>query len=148
MLGSASAQQYIPEANSIKMLPVISAEWNHNLFLQPYMTTAGDGQLISWTTQDSSVTTETQKANPNFVTKKLAITNKAGSATYTTFTVTNNKVAATDVIIINQKSGTDKYEAYITNVSAGSFAVTFADMSGTTTEQPVFSFAVIKGATA
>ena len=35
-----------------------------------------------------------------------------------------------------------------TTPAAGSFRVTFADVSGTTTEQPVFNFAVIKAVTA
>jgi hypothetical protein len=72
----------------------------------------------------------------------------AGSGTYQTFTVTNSTVADTDVVIVSQKSGTDPYKIFVTNVSAGSFDITFATASGTTTEQPVFNFAVIKAATA
>jgi hypothetical protein len=104
--------------------------------------TTGAGSTV---TQASSRTTG---VTINAVTGSITLVSAAGSSAYNTFTVTNNKVAATDVIIINQKSGTDKYEVFITNVSAGSFAVTFADMNGTTVEQPVFSFAVIKGITA
>ena len=74
----------------------------------------------------------------------ITLYNAAGTSSYTSFTVTNNKVAATDVIIVNQKSGTDKYETFVTAVAAGSFRITFSDTSGTTTEQPVFNFAVIK----
>jgi hypothetical protein len=83
----------------------------------------------------------------NAITGSITLVSSTGSSAYNTFTVTNNKVLATDVIIINQKSGTDKYETYITNVSNGSFAVTFADVSGTAVEQPVLNFAVIKGVT-
>jgi hypothetical protein len=104
--------------------------------------TTGAGSTV---TQASSRTTG---VTINAVTGSITLVSAAGSSAYNTFTVTNNKVAATDVIIINQKSGTDKYEVFITNVSAGSFAVTFADINGTTVEQPVFSFAVIKGITA
>jgi hypothetical protein len=84
----------------------------------------------------------------NAISGSITLVSAAGSASYATFTVTNNKVAATDVIIINQKSGTDKYEAWISNVAAGSFNVTFQDTSGTTTETPVFNFAVIKAVAA
>ena len=55
-------------------------------------------------------------------------------------------VAATDVVCVVQKSGTDKYMTHVTNVAAGSFQITFATTGGTTTEQPVFNFALIKGA--
>ena len=78
----------------------------------------------------------------------ITLVSAAGSTAWQTFTVTNNTVAATDVPRVVQKSGTDKYMIHVTNVAAGSFQVTFATTGGTTTEQPVFNFAVIKGATA
>lgn len=84
----------------------------------------------------------------NKISGAITLFSAAGSATYNTFVVTNSTVSATDVIIVNQKSGTDKYEAYITNVAASSFSITFATTGGTTTEQPVFSFAVIKAVAA
>jgi len=77
----------------------------------------------------------------------ITLFSAAGSATYQTFTVTNNKVAATDTIIVNQKSGTDLYEIHVTAVTAGSFNITFRTTGGTTSEQPVFNFAVIKAVT-
>lgn len=77
----------------------------------------------------------------------ITLVSAAGSASYQTFTVTNSTVAATDVVIVNQKSGTDKYIISVTAVTAGSFNITFATTGGTTTEQPVFNFAVIKGVT-
>jgi hypothetical protein len=61
--------------------------------------------------------------------------------------VTNSTVAATDVIILNQKSGTDLYDLMVTAVAAGSFNITFRTTGGSTTDTPVFNFAVIKGAT-
>lgn len=78
----------------------------------------------------------------------ITLVSAAGSATYQTFTVTNSTVAATDTVNICQKSGTDKYIVLVTNVAAGSFQITFATTGGTTTEQPVFNFAVIKAVTA
>lgn len=77
----------------------------------------------------------------------ITLVSAAGSTTFASFTVTNSLVAAADCIIINQQSGTDLYEIHVTNVAAGSFKVSFRTISGTTTEQPVFNFAVIKGAT-
>lgn len=81
-------------------------------------------------------------------TGSITLVSAAGSASYQTFTVTNSTVAATDVIVVNQKSGTDKYIILVTAVASGSFSITFATTGGTTTEQPVFNFAVIKGVTA
>jgi len=73
---------------------------------------------------------------------------QAGTTTAATFTVTNSTVAATDVIILNQKSGTDLYDLMVTAVAAGSFNLTFRTTGGTTTETPVFNFAVIKAVAA
>lgn len=75
----------------------------------------------------------------------ITLISAAGSATPASFTVTNTSVAATDVVIVNQKSGTDLYEIHVTAVGAGSFRITSFTTGGTTTEQPVFNFAVIKG---
>ncbi len=74
----------------------------------------------------------------------ITLVSAAGSATPQTFTVTNTTVAANDTIVVNQQSGTDLYEIFVTNVGSGSFKITFFTTGGTTTEQPVFNFAVIK----
>jgi hypothetical protein len=96
----------------------------------------------------TQITSRTTGVTINKISGSITLVSAAGSASYASFTVTNSTVAATDVIIVNQKSGTDKYEAWISNVAAGSFQITFADTSGTTTEQPVFNFAVIKAVAA
>ncbi len=75
----------------------------------------------------------------------ITLISAAGSATPATFTVTDTSVAATDTIILNEKAGTDLYELFVTAVAAGSFKVTSFTTGGTTTEQPVISFAVLKG---
>jgi hypothetical protein len=80
--------------------------------------------------------------NANCGTIKLFYTN--GSATYASFIVTNSSVAATDTIILNQQSGTDLYELNVTFVTNGSFRITFRTTGGTTLEEPIFNFAVIK----
>jgi hypothetical protein len=77
----------------------------------------------------------------------ITLVSAAGSTSWQTFTVTNSQVGAADTIQVSQKSGTDKYMIHVTAVGAGSFAITFATTGGTTTEQPVFNFTVLKGAT-
>lgn len=84
----------------------------------------------------------------NKICGSITLSSNAGTTTATTFTVTNSLVAATDVVFVCQKSGTDKYITLVTNVSAGSFAITAYTTGGTTTEQPVLNFTVIKAVNA
>lgn len=77
----------------------------------------------------------------------ITLISAAGSATPASFTVTDTSVAATDTIRVNEKSGTDLYEIFVTAVGSGSFRITSFTTGGTTTEQPVFNFSVIKGVT-
>lgn len=79
---------------------------------------------------------------------QITLVSAAGSATAATFTVTNSAVAITDGVVVWQVSGTDLYRIHITAVAAGSFNITFNTTGGTTTETPVFGFAVIKGVSA
>jgi len=101
-----------------------------------YATGAG-GAVTQGTSRTTGVTLDK-------ITGAITLFSAAGSATPASFTVTNSTVAATDVVIPSQKSGTDKYVLLITAVAAGSFQITFYTTGGTTTEQPVFNFAVIK----
>ena len=78
----------------------------------------------------------------------ITLVSAAGSTTPATFTVTNSFVDASDTVVVCQKSGTDKYDLSVSAVGAGSFAITFNTKSGTTTEQPVINFAVIKAVAA
>jgi hypothetical protein len=84
----------------------------------------------------------------NTPTGAITLFSAAGTTTATSFTVTNSTVADTDVVILSQKSGTDLYDLMVTAVGAGSFRITFRTTGGTTTETPVFNFAVIKGVSA
>jgi len=73
----------------------------------------------------------------------------AGSATPASFTVTNTTVAATDVIVLNIKSGaSNTYVLSVTTVAAGSFNITFYTTGGVASDTPIINFAVIKGVTA
>ena len=105
-----------------------------------YATGAG-GTVTQGTSRTTGVTLDK-------TTGAITLFSAAGTTSATTFTVTNSTVAATDVIILNQKSGTDLYDLMVTAVAAGSFNITFRTTGGTTTEQPVFNFAVIKGVAA
>ena len=96
-------------------------------------------------TQATSRTTGVTLSKP---TGAITMFSAAGSTTAATFTVTNTLVAATDTIILNQKSGTNLYDLLVTAVAAGSFNITFRTTSGTATDAPVINFALIKGVTA
>lgn len=92
----------------------------------------------------TQITSRTTGVTVNALCGAITLVSAAGTASWQTFTVTNSSVAATDVVQVCQKSGTDKNMIHVTAVAAGSFAVTFATTGGTTTETPVFNFIVHK----
>jgi len=96
----------------------------------------------------TQATSRTTGVTLNKTNGAITLVSAAGLATFQSFTVTNSTVAATDVVHVTQKSGTDLYQIFVTATAAGSFRITFATTGGTTIEQPVFNFAVIKGVTA
>jgi hypothetical protein len=96
----------------------------------------------------TQATSRTTGVTLNKTNGAITLVSAAGSATWQSFTVTNSTVAATDVVVLSQKSGTDLYMLEVTAVAAGSFRISFATTGGTTTEQPVFNFAVIKAVAA
>jgi hypothetical protein len=110
----------------------------------------GAGGLGYGTGSGGAVTQGTSRTNGVTLNKTngaITLFSAAGSTAWQSFTVTNSTVAATDTVIVNQKSGTDLYMIHVTNIAAGSFRITFATTGGTTTEQPVFNFAIIKAVT-
>jgi hypothetical protein len=96
-------------------------------------------------TQATSRTTGVTLSKPSGA---ITMFSAAGSVVAATFTVTNTLVAATDTIILNQKSGTNLYVLLVTAVAAGSFNVTFYTTGGIATDAPVINFSLIKGVTA
>ena len=96
----------------------------------------------------TQITSRTTGVTINANCGQITLVSAAGSATPASFTVTNSKVADGDVIILNQNSGTDLVELFVTDVAAGSFQITFFTTGGTTTETPVINFAVIKAVAA
>lgn len=103
-----------------------------------YGTTANVATVTQLTSRTTGVTINNPVGN-------IVLFSVANSQTDATFTVTNSFVEAGDVILVSQKSGTDPQRAAVTAVSAGSFKITCAAISGTTVESPVFNFVVVKG---
>lgn len=103
-----------------------------------YGTTANTANV----TQITSRTTTVINNNP---VGTVTLVSAAGSATAASFTVTNSFVDAGDTINLSVQSGTDPRSTFVTAVAAGSFNITTAAISGTTTEAPVINFTVIKG---
>lgn len=78
-------------------------------------------------------------------------TTSLAAAAEATFTVTNSKVAATDVVVVNiTPGGTGTPHVYVSSVAAGSFAITMTNLHATTadTSADVINFAVIKAVAA
>lgn len=109
--------------------------------------TAGIGYAVGSGSTVTQGTSRTTGVTINAVAGSITLFSTAGSATYQDFTVTNSAVGINDIIVINQRSGTDRYVIEVTAVAAGSFRVTFATTGGTTVESPVFNYAIIKGQT-
>lgn len=89
-------------SDSITMVPVVSAEWNHNLFNPPYITTAGDGTKISGTLSHGTVDSVNSGGKPNFTTKSFLMQNHNEDIKYTI--TTNNKSAYKIIIYVKTDS--------------------------------------------
>lgn len=96
----------------------------------------------------TQLTSRTTGVTLNKVSGAITLFAAAGSTTPATFTVTNTLVAITDTITLNQRSGTNLYQAIVTAVAAGSFNVTFWTTGGVASDSPVFNFNVLKGVNA
>ena len=107
--------------------------------VQLYGTTANTSNVTQGTSRTTAVTI-------NAPVGTITLFSTANSATDSTFTVNNSFVDAGDVVLVTQKSGTDPRRIAVTATAAGSFNVTSASISGTTTGAPVYNFVVIKGA--
>lgn len=110
---------------------------------------AGIGYATGAGVAATQATSRTTAVAANGVCGTITLVSAAGSATPFSFTFTNTSIAANDVVLISQKSGTDKYTTQVVSATAaGSCVITLANASGTTTETPVFNFVVIKGVAA
>jgi len=70
------------DAESISMTPVVSAEWNQNLFNPPHLTVAGDGSKITPTLTSGTIASVTSGAKENFTTKSFTMVAGVGSVKY------------------------------------------------------------------
>ena len=95
----------------------------------------------------TQATSRTTGVTLNKPTGAITLVSAAGSSTWQEFTVTNSLVTANDTFVLNQRAGADRYVLQVRSISAGSFVIAFQTTGGTTTEQPIFNFAIIKGAT-
>lgn len=84
MLDNVSSSVFT-DSHSITLLPVVSAEWNHNLFNSPYMTVAGNGTVMSCSLLTGTVSDVTSGYKPNFTntTKSFDMSEGKGSVSYT-----------------------------------------------------------------
>jgi len=152
-------------ANNAVTLPKIVAAAANNTFLARFTTVSpgsSDYEALDTTTTGlgfytgagGTVTQATSKSTPFTLEKMcgqittsnaLLLGNTAVSATWT-----NSKIAATDVVIINHKSG-GTLGSYIFNVAclAGTATLTIRNIehTGSLSEALVLNFVVIKGVT-
>ena len=146
---------------AVTLAKIVDAAAN-NTFLARSTTGAGDYEALVTTTTGlgfytgagGMVTQASTKATAFTLNNMCGqITTAADSLTHSTTvsaTWTNSKIAATDVVIINHKSG-GTIGAYLFNVSCGAgtatLYITNNQTSGTLSEGLVLSFVVIKGVT-
>ena len=147
--------------NAVTLAKIVAAAAN-NTFLARSTSGAGDYEALVTTTTGlgfytgagGMVTQLTTKATPFTLNAMCGqITTAADLLAHSTVVSavwTNSKIAATDVVIINHKSG-GTIGAYVFNVSCGAgtatLYITNNQTSGTLSEALVLSFVVIKGVT-
>jgi hypothetical protein len=147
--------------NAVTLAKVVAAASN-NTFLARSTAGAGNFEAVDTTTTGlgfytgagGTVTQATSKATAFTLNTMCGqITTAADSLGHTTVVSavwTNSKIAATDVVIINHKSG-GTIGAYVFNVSCGAGAATLYitnnQTAGSLSEALVLSFVVIKGVT-
>ena len=108
-------------------------------------TSAGVGYA---TGAGSTVTQGTNRATAvtlNRPSGQITLISAAGNTTPTTFVFNNTTIAATDVLLLAQKSGTNIYNLNVSNVVANAASITVWTTGGTTTEAPIINYTVMKG---
>jgi hypothetical protein len=149
VLGGSGGSFKIRTAGTTDLLTITSAgAATFSNSVRSTSATAGIGYATGAGGAVTQGTSRTTGVTLNTVCGAITLFTAAGSATWQSFTVTNSAVAATDTIIVNQRSGTDLYMMSVTAVGAGSFRISFATTGGTTSEAPVLNFSVIKAVSA
>lgn len=132
--------------------PVLGAATATSLVSSGIINSSSPTAGIGYSTGAGSTVTQTVSRTTavtiNTVSGSITLFSLAGSATAATFTVNNSTVAASDVIVMCQRSGTNLYNILVTQVNAGNFNVTFNTTGGTAVDTPVFSFMVLNAVTA
>jgi hypothetical protein len=108
-----------------------------------YITGQGAGGTVA------QATSRTTGVTLNAVTGQITLFNGAGSTTLTTasrFTLTNNKIAATDTLVINLITSANNLVYLFGAKCAAGSADIWVMASAATAEAPVIQFSVIKGA--
>lgn len=137
---SGATVPLLNDANTWSLQQTFTVGWRVNGNTQPFGYATGAGGAVTQTTS------RTTGVTLNTPTGRINLVSAAGSTTWQSFTVTNSSVTPNSVIVVNQRTGTDRYMIHVTAVASGSFTITFATTGGTTTETPSFTFVVIAGA--
>lgn len=90
-------------------------------------------------TQGTSRTTGVTLNAPSGV---VTMFTAAGSATWSSFTITSSAIQASDVVGISYRSSTNDY-IFSTKVAAGSVKVNFATTGGTASDTPIINFTAV-----
>jgi hypothetical protein len=79
----------------------------------------------------------------------ILMASAAGSATASSFVVTNNKISIADIVILSIRATgvTNLYDMFVTDVQSGSFRIVFRTTGGVATDTPYINFAIFKGTT-
>ena len=148
--GSSEKLRLSPNDNLLVGTAIDAATSNGILAIGPIASngaTAGLGYATGAGGTITQGTSRTTGVTLNKVCGAITLFTAAGSATATSFTVTNSTVAATDVVRLSVASATNKYLAFVTATGAGSFEITFYTTGGTASDAPVINFAVFKSVT-
>lgn len=82
-LTQSESNDIFKDSDSIGLVPVVSAEWNHNLFNPPYITVAAGSTEFTPTLSSGTVTASDNEEKKNFTTKKFTMVDGKGSVSYT-----------------------------------------------------------------
>lgn len=93
-------------SDEINLLPIVSAEWNQNLFNPPYITVAGYGVKEAVSASETYTAVTDSNKHPNFTTKKISLVDNMGSASYTCTPTTPSSAAYKIITYIKTSSST------------------------------------------
>jgi hypothetical protein len=107
----------------------------------------GTGAGAAYTQATSRITAIT---GANAPCGTINLFNAIATTAWQSFTVNNSLVAATDVVHVTQKSGTELFQIFVTATATGSFRITFASTVAGSVADPnvVFNFAIMKSVAA